>query len=330
MTTTVYTIKCSNIPNDTGEFVANYINANSNNWPTNTAYTLRIENCIFPGNTLSSGWLPVLNTKIIIGQLHITTAVPITIEENAFSDNNIQNITHLTLQGNIEQLNERCFAGLQHLETLIINEGPIRFVAGGILKDVKNLKSLQIESGISDEHLNYFLWNTTLQNLMALNIRFNNLNNLKSETFRGLYNLLMLDAGWSHITSIESTILESSAHIIQNVNFENNELETLPVDIFNIKSTRASFQVNLQQNKLTTLPEGIFDMAIYSSGTVAVQLQGNNWHCDCDLAWLRNYMDRKIINVRDEPMCISPEINKNKSIRDADFSDCNTTTLPSA
>jgi hypothetical protein len=101
------------------------------------------------------------------------------------------------------------------------------------------------------------------------------------------------------------------------------------VDIFNIKSTRKYFQVNLQLNNLTTLPEGIFDMAIKSSGTVRVYLQNNNWHCDCGLAWLRNYMDKEIIDVVDKPMCISPEINKNKSLRDADFSDCNITTLPS-
>jgi hypothetical protein len=74
------------------------------------------------------------------------------------------------------------------------------------------------------------------------------------------------------------------------------------------------------------LPEAIFDMAINSSGTVTVYLQDNNWHCDCDLAWLRNYMDKQIINVRDEPMCTSPQINKNKSLREADFSDCSTIT----
>jgi hypothetical protein len=34
MTTTYNTIRCSNIPNDTGEFVANYINENSNNVST--------------------------------------------------------------------------------------------------------------------------------------------------------------------------------------------------------------------------------------------------------------------------------------------------------
>jgi hypothetical protein len=102
------------------------------------------------------------------------------------------------------------------------------------------------------------------------------------------------------------------------------------VDIFNIKSTRASFQVNLKNNALKTMPEGIFDMAIKSSGTVKVYLQNNNWRCDCDLAWLRNYMDKKIINVKDKPICISPEINKDKSLKEADFSDCNTTTLPSA
>jgi hypothetical protein len=299
-------------------------------WTADRAYTLHIENCIFPGNTLSNGWLPVLNTTIIIRQLYVKTIEPIIIEENAFNDNNFQNITYLTLEGSIEQLNKKCFAGLQYLNTLEINGGPIQSVAGGILNDLQNLLTLQIENGISDKNLNDFLRNTTLQNLQSLHIRFNNFMKLESESLRGLPNLLTLDAGWSHITSIESTILESSANRIQQVIFTYNELETLPVDIFNIKSYRTNFTVYLQQNKLKTLPEGIFDMARNSSGTLAVYLENNDWHCDCDLAWLQNYIKEGIIDVKDEPKCESPEINRNTSLRYADFSYCNTTTLPSA
>jgi hypothetical protein len=291
---------------------------------------LHIENCIFPGNTLSIEWLPVLNTTIIISQLHVTTSVPITIEENAFSHNNFQNITYLTLQGSIAQLNKKCFAGLQHLDTLLIYGDLIQSVARGILNDVPNLSTLQIESGISDDYLMSFLQNTTLDSLKALHIGYNNFTKLKSENLRGLTNLVTLNAGSSHITSIESTILESSAKTIQLVIFSNNDLETLPVEIFNIKSRRECFQVQLQQNKLKTLPKGIFDMATQSSDKVEAYLQNNSWHCDCDLAWLQNYIDQKIIHVADSPECKSPEINKNKSLRDADFSDCNTITLPSA
>ena len=299
-------------------------------WPADTAYKLHIENCIFTGNTLRIEWLPVLNTKIILSQLYVKTTVPITIEENAFSDNIFQNIRTLKIEGSIEQLKYKCFAGLHNLDTLEIYEGLIQYVAGGILKDVQNLSSLRIESGISDDHLNYFLQNITLQNLQELNIRFNHFKTLKSGNLRGLTNLLTLNAGWSHITSIDSTILESSANKIEKVIFAGNELETLPVDIFNIKS-KTNFQVFLQQNKLKTLPEGIFDVAIKSSGRVEVHLEDNDWHCDCDLAWLQNYIEKEIIHVGGEPpKCASPEIKKDKSLIDADFSDCITTTLPSA
>jgi len=298
-------------------------------WAAGRKYTLHIENCIFPGNTLSNGWLPVLNT-ITIGQLYVKTTVPITIEENAFNDNNFQNISYLTLEGSIEQLNKKCFAGLQHLDKLQINRGPIQSVAGGILNDLQNLSILEIEDGISDENLNDFLRNTTLHNLQTLYIRFNNFRKLKSENLRGLPNLVTLNAEGSHVTSIESTILESSANKIQHVTFKYNELETLPVDIFNLASYRTNFAVDLQQNKLKTLPKGIFDTAKNSSGKVTVYLENNDWHCDCDLAWLQIYIKEGIIHVGDTPNCESPEINKNKSLRDADFSGCNTTTLPSA
>jgi hypothetical protein len=299
-------------------------------WPADTAYKLYIENCIFPENTLGIGWLPVLNTTIIIRQLHVKTTVSITIEEDAFNDNNFQNIRYLTLEGSIAQLNKKCFAGLQHLDRLEIYGGVIQSVAGGILNDVQTLSTLQIESGLSDEHLNHFLHNTTLHNLKSLHIRYNNFKNLKSENLRGLTNLVTLNADGSHIKSIESTILESSANKIQLVTFSSNELETLPVDIFNIKSKRTNFTVYLQQNKLRTLPKGIFDMAISSGGTVAVYLENNDWHCDCELAWLQNYIKKEMIFVRDQPQCESPEINKDKALRVADFSDCITTTLPSA
>ena len=299
-------------------------------WPADTAYKLHIENCIFTGNTLGIEWLPVLNTKIIISQLYVKTTVPITIEENAFSDNIFQNIRTLKIEGSIEQLKYKCFACLHNLDTLEIYEGLIQYVAGGILKDVQNLSSLRIESGISDDHLNYFLQNITLHNLQQLHIRYNNFKTLKSENLRGLTNLLTLNAERSHITSIESTILESSANKIEKVNFAGNELETLPVDIFNIKP-KTNFQVFLQQNKLKTLPEGIFDMAIKSIGKVEVHLEDNDWHCDCDLAWLQNYIEEEIIDVGQKPpKCESPEIIKDRLLIEADFSDCITTTLPSA
>lgn len=199
------TIRCYNIPYNTGEFVANYINANSNNWPTDKEYKLHIENCFFPGDTLSTGWLPVLNTEIIISTLHITTSVPTTIEENSFSDKNFQNITYLTLEGSIVQLNKTCFGGLHDLDTLeltIVGDS-IRSVAEGILNDVPNLSTLQIQSEINDEHLNEILWNTTLPKLLTLAINNNNLKKLKSDTLKGLTNLLSLDAMLSNLTSIE-------------------------------------------------------------------------------------------------------------------------------
>lgn len=258
-------------------------------------------------------------------------SAPTTIEENAFHHENFQTINYLTLEGSIAQLNGKCFGGLTDLDTLElwINGSSIGSVAQGILNDVPNLSALQIQSDVNDEHLNDLLRNTTLHSLQTLSISNNNLNNLKSDALKGLTNLITINAQFSHLTSIESTILESSANKIQQVNFAYNELQNLPVDIFNIKPERSIFNVFLQQNKLETLPEGIFDMAIQSSGTVKANLINNPWRCDCDLAWLRDYIVQKKIVTDDVPECSSPQTNDGKLLIHADFSACNTTSLPS-
>jgi hypothetical protein len=291
---------------------------------------LHLENCIFSGDTLSAGWLSVLNPEIIISKMHIATSEPTTIEENAFNDTNFRNMNYLTLEGKIVQLTKKCFGGLNSLQTLELRiEASVLSVAEHILDDVPNLLTLQVQSEINDEHFNTLLRDTTLHNLQTLDIRQNNIKELKSSTFRGLTNLLTLEAMHSCLTYIESDIFASSASKIQKVNFAENELETLPVDIFNLKPSRTNFTVYLNKNRLKTLPEGIFEMAIENSDTVEVHLASNDWICDCRLAWLRQYIDLKKIIVKDEPVCVSPETNKNKTFIHADFSNCITTSPPS-
>jgi hypothetical protein len=296
-------------------------------------YKLNIENCSFPGYTLNTGWLPDLNTNINITNLRIQSFTPTTIGESAFKGKSFQNISYLTLVGKIEHLKAKCFGGLEHLEALdLIIEGEIlHSVATETLNDVPNLKTLQISSHINDEILNDFLWNVTLEKLTVLSIKDNYLKELKSGILTGLTSMLYLDAESSGLRSIGSNIIASSASTIQKINFAENELESLPADIFNINAYRASFLVILRRNKLKTLPEGIFNEAIKSSRTVTIQLENNDWHCDCDLAWLHQLIMNKtiLLEVDDNPVCESPTINKGKLLIDADFSDCITANTPS-
>jgi hypothetical protein len=298
-------------------------------WPADS-YKLRIENCAFPGYTLHDEWLPLLNTNIIIHQLHIKTDLPTTIEECAFSSKNFQNISYLTLEDNIRELKTNCFKGLEYLNILdlIIEKNALHSVSAGILNNVPNLEILQITSGINDDILNNFLHETYMNRLLTLSINNNNLKELKSDILSGLTNMIALEAMNSGLKVVESTILESSANKIQRINFAHNYLESLPADIFNIRSHRQNFQVNLQSNTLKTLPEGIFNKAMEHSHKVTVELAYNNWHCDCALAWLHQLMvDNKILH--DDPACESPQLNEGKSIKDANFSACtDTTTYP--
>jgi hypothetical protein len=275
-----------------------------------------------------------LNTNIIIEKLNIKADFPTTIEENAFNSTNFQNISDLILQDNIVQLKADCFVGLHRLDTLdiMINGNSLVSVAAGILNAVPNLSTLQITSRIKDDILNNFLHGTNMNNLLTLSINNNNLQELKSDILNGMTNMQALHAMSSGLMRVESSILASSASSIQTISFGDNKLETLPVDIFDISSYRESFQVSLHKNKLKTLPKGIFDKAIERSKNVKVTLADNDWHCDCDLAWLQQLISNKTIYLIDETnkaTCESPEINKGISLEDADFSACTTTTVSS-
>jgi hypothetical protein len=293
-------------------------------------YQLNIENCSFPGDTLNTGWLPALNTNVTITRLHIKPFTPTTIGESAFKGKNFEKMSYLTLDGKIAHLKAKCFKGLEHLDALdLFTEGEfLQSVAKETLNDVPNLEILQIASYINDEILNDFLWNITLKKLALLSINNNNLKELKSGILNGLTSMLELDAMSSGLRSIASNIIASSASTIQKINFAHNKLESLPADIFNIKASRASFQVFLQNNKLKTLPKGIFNEAIKSSGTVTVRLENNNWHCDCDLAWLYQLIMNEtiLLHDNDDPVCKSPTENNGTLLIDADFSACVTAT----
>jgi hypothetical protein len=295
-------------------------------------YTLNIEDCSFPEHTLNTGWLPAFNTKVTITRLHIKPFTPTTIGESAFKDKNFEKMSYLTLDGRIAHLRAKCFRGLEHLDTLdlFIEGGFLQSVAKETLNDVPNLEILQISSHINDEILNDFLWNMTLKKLVLLSINHNNLKELKSGILNGLTSMLELDAMSSGLRRIASNIIASSASTIQKINFAHNELESLPADIFNIKASRASFQVFLQNNKLKTLPKGIFNEAIKSSGTVTISLENNNWNCDCDLAWLYQLLMNETILLydNDNPVCESPTENNGMLLKDADFSACITATTP--
>jgi hypothetical protein len=299
-------------------------------------YVLNIEDCSFPGHTLNAGWLPDLNTKITITRLRIKPVMPTTIEESAFKGKNFQTTSYLTLDGRIAHLRAKCFRGLEHLDILdLFIEGTfLQSVEKGILNDVPNLQNLQITSRINDEILTDFLWNITLKKLVSLSINNNNLKELQSGILNGLTSMLELNAMSSGLRSIAPNIIASSASTIQKINFAHNELENLPADIFNIKATRASFQVFLHNNKLKTLSKGIFNEAIKSSGTVTITLENNDWHCDCNLAWLHQLIINETILLynNDSPVCVSPTENSGILLKDADFSSCftggiSTTTL---
>jgi hypothetical protein len=293
-------------------------------------YELRIEHCMFPGASLHNGWLPALNTNIIIQKLHIKADYRTTIEENAFNGTNFQNISILNLENRIVELKANCFEGLQHLDTLELStEGNcLNSVAPGVLYAVPNLSTLKITQGINLDILNSFLQNISMHNLQTLIISNNDLKDLKSDILSDIPNLLTLDATHSNLKTVESTILQSPARMIQKVNFDNNELETLPAGIFDITAKRQSFEIILHNNNLKTLPEGIFNKAIRKSDRLTVQLAGNNWHCDCDLAWLQQLIRNDNIS-HDDPECESPQGYEGVRIEDADLSACTITTVPS-
>lgn len=151
------------------------------------------------------------------------------------------------------------------------------------MEGLKNALSLHI-GGNSIQELEPGVF-SSLGSLRKLHINSNFLVTLKEDTFQGLVNLEFLQADTNFIRVIEPGAFNKLIRLKVLI-LNDNSIEFLPNNIFRFVPLT---HLDLRGNKLQTLPYVGFLEHI--GRIMELLLEDNDWLCDCDILYLKIWMD---------------------------------------
>ncbi|XP_034042362.1 chondroadherin-like protein [Thalassophryne amazonica] len=216
-------------------------------------------------------------------------------------DNFPVNTEYLDMSRNLlTTLPSGSFGPLWGLKVLLLRENNITSVADGAFVKLNSLRKLDLSqnqlSALGDG------FSLGLDSLTELVLAHNHLSVLESTNFENLHNLVKLDVSANIIEIVKPRAL-GSLTALRRLHFQRNRLTTLGLDFF---STLHSVEVlRLQGNQINMTEPGAFaslcnlvllDLTFNQlsglhfkmllgicASNAHVLLEGNPWHCDCDL-----------------------------------------------
>ncbi|XP_065579000.1 uncharacterized protein LOC136039314 [Artemia franciscana] len=161
------------------------------------------------------------------------------------------------------------FKGLRYLHHLSIHGLRTMFLDSELLRGTKTLSELVIEGQVHELAFDAFIHN---QKLRKLNLSHCQIREISVDSFQNLHGLQVLDL--SH-----------------------NEIKELPPGIFdNLQSLK---ELWLTGNQLQELPENVFQ----GLHTKLIRLDGNPWHCTCNLKQLNPAVVSKVRTTKHPIVC---------------------------
>lgn len=148
----------------------------------------------------------------------------------------------------------------------------------GILTSSLTLKNL----GITEIEQDAFCEMSSV--LEELDLSDNNLESLPTHVFSCLENLRVLNLGMNSFTQLPSAALKS-VHKLTSLNLIGNRLFTMKEDDFSYMHHLKA--LNLAYNCITAIPQAVFQ---HMPNLQALDISGNSLVCDCQLAWLRYFI----------------------------------------
>lgn len=230
-------IICENIKRDEpGQVAAAYINKIgyvTGCQPTDPM-TLEFHNCLFPNNTLQSGWF---NPSFVLNGINVTSIIIIQcyiqdIRPGAFLHFN--NLLEMTIcENDIRQLKNNTFIGLKLLENLSIrDEMSLEAIEVGTLQPLKGLKQLQMQRVIkNDEMLQNITSIVPLKGVVNVDFRDNSISVIEEDSFNCFPNVQMLYLSRNNLSYIKPGSFQQFPSLV-SLYFDSNQLTTLARDVF--------------------------------------------------------------------------------------------------
>ena len=182
-------------------------------------------------------------------------------------------------------LADELFSSLPELSQLDVSGCKLRNVSSLAFSGLNRLRVLKLHDNLLSA-VPTSAW-ALLGQLETLTIGQNNMTTLGAEAFAGLERLKQLDmSNIAQLISVHPEALNTNRDLIQLRMSNCKQLTTLPEQL--LARTVNLRKLYLRDNGLVTLPEKF----LLGVQLLELDLSDNAFHCDCQLAWLRDYILR--------------------------------------
>lgn len=180
------------------------------------------------------------------------------IDRTAFTRLNKLQFLNLSNNKQTELSDIFMFSHLKSLVTLLLADNEIRYVGNHVFQNLKRLSKISLSR--------------------------NKISKLDHEAFKGLSRVKEFTADRNELTEIPVGLLDPLERI-EHLDLSDNRITRVDPGAFNLLSHLKTLK--LKNNRLTNLSGGIFA----TNGVLFhVDLNGNNWTCDCRMEKLKSWM----------------------------------------
>lgn len=248
----------------------------------------------YPDFNVKANWF---TAQVKVKELRFGLSSVATIEVNAFNSTALKYVTKLVFPNmGLNLISNGIFNGLESLEVLVMDGAYLKVIEKGAL-DVLNetLTTLTLTESSkywSEILIDGFTGSETLKALEYVKFHYNLRSTITHQSFVGLENVKTLDLSECQIVVIGAGAFDPISSSIRELILTNNLIQTLPGNLF-----------DYMLPSLTT-----------------IFLEGNKWHCDCDLMPFKlSLLEHS--NFVGSLHCSTPTHLRGYSVIDTDFCD---------
>ncbi|KAL3307337.1 Leucine-rich repeat-containing protein 4, partial [Cichlidogyrus casuarinus] len=189
-------------------------------------------------------------------------------------------IVELTINNQfIESISGKQFSHLPNLTLLDLSSNGLKSIESGTFRQLTKLTNLTLRGNrVSFERGSFF-----------------------PEELPGLKNLVHLDMRFNPIESIPDNFFNILGASLKVMQLSSTSTEAVRIQPRAFDGLRNLVELDLSHGNLSSLPAEMRISLDRMTHLRRLDLRGNNWNCDCNIKWLKNWLEMKLKTYNIEP-----------------------------